>query len=230
MLTRRREAPSWARPARCVLGVAAGLGAAAVSAGGSMANAPALRGGTAAIVTAAVLFTFFGLFMPVAGACAIDGLRRETAAIDAADTKARVARIVTDAETARAEARRAAEKRIREHEATLATLGDDHEAQMLRIRQAAEAEHDRRLREIEGDFRQPLNVELARATVCEECAHRDRLWAGRGSNAAYVYVILHEEYAAVKVGRLHPGLPRKHVETITLGGGAARTKSSGTYR
>ncbi|WP_186568697.1 hypothetical protein [Streptomyces sp. T12] len=43
-------------------------------------------------------------------------------------------------------------------------------AQMLRIRQAAEAEHDRRLRTIEEEYRQRLNVEPAHATACEECA------------------------------------------------------------
>ncbi|MFD9502481.1 hypothetical protein [Streptomyces sp. NPDC060035] len=200
MLTRRREAPGWATLAWTVLGVTAGLGAAAVSATGYVANAPTPREGTAALVTAAVLFAFFGLFMPIAAAFAIDGLRHRTATIDAADTEARVARIVTDAETAHADARQVAEEEVRGHEAALAAIGDDHAAQMLRVRQAAEVAHDRRLREIEEDYRQRLNVELARATACEECARRDRLWAGRGSDAAYVYVITHEQDAAVKVG------------------------------
>jgi len=200
MVTRRREAPGWASLALMVPGVAAGLGAAAVSASGGMANAPTPREGTAGLVTAAVMFAFFGLFMPIAAGFAIDGLRHRTATIDAADTEARVAGIVTGAETARAEARQAAEERIREHEAALAAIGDDHAAQMLRIRQAAEVEHDQRLREIEEEYQQRLNVELARATACEECARRDRLWAGRGSDAAYVYVITHERYDAVKVG------------------------------
>jgi hypothetical protein len=200
MLTRRSEAPSWAIPAWMLLGVTAGLGAAAASASGALANAPTSSDGTAALVTAAVMFALFGLFMPIAAAFAIDGLRHRTATIDAADTEARVARIVADAETARAEARQSAEERIREHKAALASIGDDHAAQMLRIRQAAEVEHDRRLREIEEDYRQRLNVELARATACDECARRDRLMASRGSDAAYVYVIMHERYAAVKVG------------------------------
>ncbi|WP_405895194.1 hypothetical protein OG612_45035 (plasmid) [Streptomyces sp. NBC_01527] len=200
MLTRRGEAPGWAIPAWMVLGVAAGLGAAVVSATGFMAKAPTPRDATAGIVTAAVLFAFFGLFMPLAAGFAIDGLRHQTATIDAANTEARVAKIVTAAATARVEARQVAEERLRDHEAALAAIGDDHAAQMLRIRQAAEVEHDRRLREIEEDYRQRLNVELARATACEECARRDRLWVGRGSDAAYVYVIRHERYAAVKVG------------------------------
>lgn len=212
MLTRRSESSGWAIPAWMLLGVTAGLGATAASASGAMANAPTPKEGTTALVTAAVVFAFFGLFMPIAAAFAIDGLRHQTATIDAADTEARVARIVTDAETARAKARQSAEERIREHEAAaLAAIGgdhaaqmlrirDDHAAQMLRIRQAAEVEHDRRFREIEEHYRQRLNVELARATACDECARRDRLLAGRGSDAAYVYVIMHEQYAAVKVG------------------------------
>lgn len=74
-----------------------------------------------------------------------------------------------------------------------------HAAQTLRIRQAAEKEHDRRLLEIEEEYCQRLNVELARATACQECARRPasgRTRVGR----AYVYVIRHEQYAAVKVG------------------------------
>ncbi|MGW9595404.1 hypothetical protein ACWHLZ_34535 [Streptomyces chartreusis] len=70
---------------------------------------------------------------------------------------------------------------------------------MLRIRQAAEIEHDRRLLEIEEEYRQRLNVELVRATACQVCARRPasgRTRVGR----AYVYVIMHEQYAAVKVG------------------------------
>lgn len=200
MATRRHEARDWALPAGMVLGAAAGLGAVAVSASGAMANASTPREGTAGLVTAAVVFAFLGLHMPVAAAFAIDGLLHRTAAIGAADTEDRVARIVTGAETARAEAREVAEERIRAHEAALSAIGDDHAAQMLRIRQAAEVAHDRRLREIEEGYRQRLNVELARATACEECARHDRLWAGRGSDAAYVYVMTHEEYAAVKVG------------------------------
>ncbi|MFF1269184.1 hypothetical protein ACFVZE_25460 [Streptomyces anulatus] len=200
MLTRRNEAPGWAIPAWMLLGATAGLGAAATSASGAIADAPTPKEGTAALLTAAGTFAFFGFFMPIAAAFAIDGLRSRTATIGAADTEARVARIVTDAEMARAEASQAAEKRILEHEAGLTAIGEDHATQMLRVRQAAEAAHDRRLREIEREYRQRLNVELARATACKECARRDQLFVGRGSDAAYVYVIMNEQYAAVKVG------------------------------
>lgn len=200
MLTRRREAPGWPFLAWWAVGVVGGLGVVAVSAEGAMANAPTAEEGTSSIVVAALLFAFFGFFMPVAAGFAIDGLRYRTAKFHAADTEARVAKIVTDAEAARAEARQASEERVRKREAALSVIGDDHVVQLLRIRQAAEAEHDRRLRAIEEEYRQRLNVELARASACEECARRDRFWVSRGSDASFVYVIVHEEYAAVKVG------------------------------
>ncbi|MEU2769327.1 MULTISPECIES: hypothetical protein [Streptomyces] len=200
MVTRRNTPPGWAMTAWMVFGVVVGLGAAAATASGIMANAPSREEGTPGLVTAAVLFAGFGFFMPFAASIAIDGLRRRSAAISAADTEARVARIVADAETARAEARQTAEGHSREIEDELAALGEDHAAQLLRIREAAEAAHDQRLQEIEEAYRQRLNVELARATACAECARRDQLFAGRGSDAAYVYVIVHEQYAAVKVG------------------------------
>ncbi|MCX5450275.1 hypothetical protein [Streptomyces nigrescens] len=200
MLTRQREASGWAFLVWWAVSVVGGLGAAAVCAQGAMANAPTPKEGTSAIVVAALMFGLFGFHMPMSAGIVIDSLRHRMAASYAADTEARVAKIVTDAETARAKARRGGEERLRKHEAALTAIGDDHAAQMLRIRQTAEAEHDRRLRTIEEEYQQRLNVELAHASACKECARRDRFWSSRSTDAAFVYVILHEEFAAVKVG------------------------------